>query len=78
METNQAIQKIERKIPALKTRSQELGPMRPGSVSAQYNVCGKPGCRRKDPQAPRRHGPDYQLNYIYQGNRRRNLSAGKT
>jgi hypothetical protein len=67
METNQAIQNIERKIQAIKARLQELGPMRPGSVSAQYNVCGKPGCRCKDPQAPRRHGPYYQLNYVYQG-----------
>ncbi len=41
--------------------------MRPGSLSRQYNVCGKPGCRCKDPQKPRRHGPYYQLNYAYGG-----------
>jgi len=41
--------------------------MRPGSLSRQYNVCGKPGCRCKDPEHPRRHGPYYQLNYVYRG-----------
>lgn len=41
--------------------------MRPGSLSRQYNVCGKPGCRCKDPKQPRRHGPYYQLNYAYGG-----------
>ena len=41
--------------------------MRPGSLSRQYNVCGKPGCRCKDPKHPRRHGPYYQLNYVYRG-----------
>jgi hypothetical protein len=70
METNQAIQKIEREIQAIKAKLLELGPMRPGSVSAQYNVCGKPGCRCKDPQTPRRHGPYYQLNYVYQGKKK--------
>jgi hypothetical protein len=70
MEANQAIQNIERKIQAIKARLQALGPMRPGSVSQQYNVCGKPGCRCKDPQTPRRHGPYYQLNYVYQGKKK--------
>ena len=41
--------------------------MRPGSLSRQYNVCGKPGCRCKDPKNPRRHGPYYKLNYVYGG-----------
>ena len=41
--------------------------MRPGSLSRQYNVCGKPGCRCKASQQPRRHGPYYQLNYVYRG-----------
>ena len=41
--------------------------MRPGSLSRQYNVCGKPGCRCKSPKRPRRHGPYYQLNYVYRG-----------
>ena len=45
----------------------DLGEMRPGSLSQQYNVCGKPGCRCKDPKNPQRHGPYYQLSYVHQG-----------
>jgi len=33
----------------------------------QYNVCGKPGCRCKDPKNPRRHGPYYKVSYVYRG-----------
>ena len=44
-----------------------LGEMRPGSLSKQYNVCGKPGCRCKDPEHPQRHGPYYQLSWVHQG-----------
>lgn len=53
----------------IQARLQALGPMRPGSLSRQYNVCGQPGCRCKDPQNPRRHGPYYQLSYGYGGKR---------
>jgi hypothetical protein len=67
MNNSKAIQNIERKIKTIKAQILDLGPMRPGSLSPQYNVCGKPGCRCKDPQAPRRHGPYFQLNYVYQG-----------
>ena len=76
-----SVQTIEKKIQPLKAHLLELGPMRPGSLSPQYNVCGKPGCRCKDPQNPRRHGPYFQLNYVYQGKkkslfiRRENLKA---
>lgn len=41
--------------------------MRPGALSEQYNVCGKPNCKCKDPQRPRKHGPYYQLSYTHQG-----------
>ena len=41
--------------------------MRPGSLSQQYNVCGKAGCRCKDPVHPQRHGPYYQLSWVHQG-----------
>lgn len=61
------IQKWEAQIARIKTQLQAQGLMRPGSLSRQYNVCGKPGCRCKDPQHPRRHGPYYQLNYVYRG-----------
>lgn len=44
-----------------------LGEMRPGALSMQYNVCGKAGCRCKDPRAPKRHGPYYQISYTHMG-----------
>ena len=41
--------------------------MRPGALSEQYNVCGKPNCKCKDPRRPQKHGPYYQLSYTHQG-----------
>ena len=67
MNTTKIIQQLEAQIARIKTQLQNHGPMRPGSLSRQYNVCGKPGCRCKDPHHPRRHGPYYQLNYVYRG-----------
>ena len=67
MKTTQTVKKLEAQIARIKAQLQKHGAMRPGSLSRQYNVCGKPGCRCKDPQRPRRHGPYYQLNYVYRG-----------
>jgi hypothetical protein len=64
---NASWQKLQQRINQLKAQLGEVGPMRPGSLSRQYNVCGKPGCRCKDPKNPRRHGPYHQLNYVYGG-----------
>jgi len=44
-----------------------LGPMLPGSISKQWNVCGKPGCQCKDPREPKKHGPYYQLSFTVGG-----------
>ena len=44
-----------------------MGEMRPGSISKQYNVCGNPKCRCKDPENPKKHGPYYQLSYTHKG-----------
>jgi len=65
--TNASRRKLQERIARLKSQIGELGTMRPGSISRQYNVCGKPGCRCKDPKNPRRHGPYYQLNYVHGG-----------
>src|SRR5208337_52386 len=67
MKTNASIRQIERRIQQIKAQLPTLGDMRPGSLSQQYNVCGKPGCRCKDPQHPKRHGPYYQLSWVHQG-----------
>lgn len=44
-----------------------LGPMLPGSLSEQWNVCGTAGCKCKDPKKPIRHGPYYQLSFSVRG-----------
>src|SRR5438105_2432306 len=44
MKTSKTIQKLENQIAQIKSQLQRHGPMRPGSLSRQYNVCGKPGC----------------------------------
>jgi hypothetical protein len=62
-----SISQIEDRIQQIKTQLAGLGPMRPGSLSRQYNVCGKPGCRCKDPKKPQRHGPYYQLSWVHRG-----------
>lgn len=67
MNANQRIQTIEQQIEKLKARLLALDDLRPGSLSRQYNVCGKPGCRCKDHHRPKRHGPYHQLNYVYRG-----------
>lgn len=56
---------IERRIQRIKDNLVTVGEMRPGSLSKQYNVCGTPGCRCKDPENPKRHGPYYQLSYAH-------------
>jgi len=61
---------VERRIEQIQQELARLGPMRPGSLSEQYNVCGTPGCRCKDPKKPQKHGPYYHLNYTWQGRSR--------
>jgi uncharacterized protein DUF6788 len=60
------MQTLERQIAKVKGELAELGDLRPGSLSEQYNVCGTPGCQCKaDP--PKKHGPYYQLSYSRKG-----------
>jgi hypothetical protein len=57
----------ERQIAQLKEKMGKLGPMLPGSISEQWNVCGTPRCRCKDPQRPVKHGPYHQLSFTIGG-----------
>lgn len=59
--------KEERRVQQLRKELHEIGPMLPGSISEQWNVCGTPGCRCKDPKKPVKHGPYYQLSYTLGG-----------
>jgi hypothetical protein len=57
----------ERKIHGIKKQLHQLGPFLPGSISKQYNVCGNPDCKCKDPDNPQRHGPYHQLSFTVNG-----------
>lgn len=59
--------KQERTVEELKEKMMQLGPLLPGTISKQYNVCGKSGCRCKDPKHPVKHGPYYQLSFSIKG-----------
>jgi hypothetical protein len=61
------LQRWQQQIDQIKQELLALGDMRPGALSEQYNVCGKPNCRCKDPRKPQRHGPYYQLSYTHLG-----------
>ena len=58
---------LEKRIETIKKKLSALGDMRPGSLSTQFNVCGNPTCRCKDPENPKRHGPYYQISYTHKG-----------
>ena len=58
---------IQRRIQQIQAQLAELGPMHPGSLSEQYNICGTPGCQCKNPRHPQKHGPYYQLSYSWRG-----------
>ena len=59
--------KEERKVQRLKERIARLGPVLPGSISEQWNICGTQGCKCKDPNHPVKHGPYYQLSFTIGG-----------
>jgi hypothetical protein len=60
------LDQIDRRIAEIKRALTQLGPLRPGSISRQYNICGTTGCRCKaDP--PDKHGPYHQLNFTWRG-----------
>lgn len=62
-----SISSLEKEISNIQQALQTLGPMHPGSISSQYQVCGRPGCRCVAPDNPERHGPYHKLSYVYRG-----------
>ena len=63
---NRRIEVLERQVERIKQELLELGDLRPGSLSEQFNVCGTPGCKcKKSP--PQKHGPYYQVSYTRKG-----------
>jgi len=56
---------IEAETRTIQAELKDLGLMHPGSISKQYQVCGRPGCRCMDRKQPQRHGPYHKLAYVY-------------
>ena len=67
MNHTSAIGRLEREIAAVQQQLLALGPLHPGSVSRQYHVCGRRGCRCLHPTHPQRHGPYHKLAYVHRG-----------
>jgi hypothetical protein len=63
------LEQIDRRIAEIKRALTQLGHLRPGSISRQYNICGTPGCRCKA-EPPEKHGPYHQLNYTWRARSR--------
>ncbi len=57
----------ERTLQRIRTQLAEMGPVLPGSLSEQWNVCGTPGCHCKALHQPKKHGPYYQLSFTVAG-----------
>ena len=67
MEITLQMQQIDEKILQIKQQLLALGPLHPGSLSRQYQVCGKSGCKCHAPKKPQLHGPYTKLTYAYHG-----------
>lgn len=57
----------ENRIKNIKKQLFEIGDLHPGSLSKQFNICGTPGCKCKDKNNPKKHGPYYQLSFVHKG-----------
>ena len=57
---------LEKRIQKIKQQIGQLGDLRPGALSQQYNVCGSPGCQCKA-SPPIKHGPYYQISFKRHG-----------
>jgi len=59
--------KESKRIKKLEEALAQIGPMLPGGITEQWNVCGKHGCKCKDPDHPKKHGPYFQLSFTVGG-----------
>ncbi len=66
---SRSIVSLQQRIERIKRDLSALDPLRPGTLSQQYSVCGTAGCHcAADP--PVKHGPYYQLSYTWHGKSR--------
>ena len=64
---NLRLRSLQARIDKIKQQITALGDLRPGNLTQQYNVCGKPHCRCKA-NPPVKHGPYYQVSFTWKGN----------
>ena len=76
MKTTKTEQELDREIKRIKRQIVQLGDLRPGTLSRQYNVCGTPGCRCKA-SPPQKHGPYYQLSLTRKGKSKTRFVRGE-
>ena len=57
----------QKRIAKIKQKITSLGPVHPGRISRQFNVCGTPKCRCKDRDNPKKHGPYHYLSFSFAG-----------
>ena len=60
---SQSILQIKKRIKKIRGQIAQTENFRSGSLSKQYNVCGKAGCQCKDDKNPKKHGPYYQMSF---------------
>ncbi|MCP4134385.1 MAG: hypothetical protein GY754_25655 [bacterium] len=58
---------MSKELTNLLNQLQSLGPIMPGKITEQYNVCGTPNCKCKRGKNPIKHGPYYQLSFTFNG-----------
>ena len=58
------LKKIEKRINQIKEEIMCIFEVAPGTLTKQYNVCGKKTCICKDKHSPKKHGPYYQLGFF--------------
>lgn len=67
MNITRSVAGVQSEIEGVRQSLLALGTMHPGSLSRQYQVCGRHGCRCMDPKQPHRHGPYHKLAYVHSG-----------
>ena len=67
MKTKPTLEDMKEEITEIQKKLTQLGSMHPGSISLQYQVCGRPGCRCQHPTEPKKHGPYGKLSYVHRG-----------
>ena len=58
---------MSKEINQILKKLKELGPIMPGKISEQYNVCKTPNCICKRKDNPQKHGPYYYLSFTFNG-----------